>query len=59
MFFDLRKQAELQCLHDPKRSNTYDVNNVRCENIRHFINVPRRHSYFGEVVGLVWSYPES
>jgi hypothetical protein len=37
-FVDQRKQAELQCLRDPKRSNADNLNNVRCKNIRDFKN---------------------
>jgi hypothetical protein len=37
-FLYQRKQVELQCLHDPKRSNADNLKNVRCKNIRHFKN---------------------
>jgi hypothetical protein len=37
-FVYLRKQVELQYLHDPERSNADNLKNVRCKNIRHFKN---------------------
>ena len=30
-FLDQRKQAKMQCLHDPNQSNVGNLNNVRCE----------------------------
>jgi hypothetical protein len=33
---DLRKQAKLQWLQDPSKINGDDLNNIRCEAIRHF-----------------------
>jgi len=37
-FLDERKQAKMQWLQDPDESNVGNVNNVRCEDMRHFRN---------------------
>ena len=37
-FLDQRKQAKMQGLPDPNRSNVGSLNSVKCEAIRHFRN---------------------
>ena len=41
-FLDQRKQANMQWIQDPSRSNVDNLNNVRCNASRHFRN-KRRH----------------
>ena len=35
---DERKQAKLQWVHDPSKSNVDNLNNIRCEATKHFRN---------------------
>jgi len=35
-FLDQRRQAKMQCIHDPSQRNVDNLNNVRCEASRHF-----------------------
>jgi len=37
-FLDQRKQAKMQWIQDPSRSNIDNLNNVRCNASRHFRN---------------------
>ena len=37
-FLDQRKKAKMHWLQDQNQSNEDNVNNVRCEDIRHFKN---------------------
>jgi hypothetical protein len=41
-FVQQRKQAKLQWLQNPKRSNADNLKNVRNENIKHFVNKRRQ-----------------
>ena len=41
-FLDQRKQAKMQWIQDPSRSNADNLNNVRRDDSRHFMN-KRRH----------------
>jgi len=41
-FLDQRKQAKMQWIHDPSKKNVDNLNNVRCDDSRHF-RKKRRH----------------
>ena len=41
-FLDQRKQAKMQWVQDPSQSNVDNLNNVRREASRHFMNKRRR-----------------
>jgi len=42
-FLDQKKQAKMQWIKDPSRSNVDNLNNVRCDASRHFRN-KKRHT---------------
>jgi len=42
-FLDQRKQAKMQWIQDPSRSNVDNLNNVRCDASRHFRNKKRAY----------------
>jgi len=38
IFLDQRKQAKMQWVQDPNKSNVYNLNTERCVSSRHFRN---------------------
>jgi hypothetical protein len=43
---DQRKEAKVECLQDPSKTNGDNLNNIRCETSRHFRN--KRREYLEE-----------